>query len=60
MNNFFKMINESSYYSHDGNADEIYDLGEINIIDHKKNNIIKVNTGDIIKVVNDAMSIMQK
>ena len=40
--------------------EEIYDLGEINIIDLKKKDIIKVNAGDIIKVVNDAMSIMQK
>ena len=44
MNNFFKIINESTYYSHDGNADEIYDLGEINIIDNKKKEVIKVNS----------------
>ena len=56
----FREINESAKYGHEGNAEEIYDLGEINVIDIKKNSIIKVNTADIIKVVNDAMFYMQK
>ena len=59
MTNFIT-INESIKYGHEGNADEIYNLGEINIIDIKKNSIIKVNTSDIIRVVNDAMFYMQK
>ena len=54
------MINESTKYGHEGNAEEIYNLGEINIVDIKKKSIIKVNAGDIIKVVNDAMFYMQK
>ena len=54
------MINESAKYGHEGNAEEIYNLGEINIVDIKKKSIIKVNAGDIIKVVNDAMFYMQK
>ena len=54
------MINESAKYGHEGNAEEIYDLGEINIIDIKSKDTIKVNSGDIIKVVNDAMFYMQK
>lgn len=59
MTNFIT-INESTKYGHEGNVDEIYNLGEINIIDIKKNSIIKVNTPDIIRVVNDAMFYMQK
>ena len=59
MTNFIT-INESTKYGHEGNVDEIYNLGEINIIDIKKNSIIKVNTSDIIRVVNDAMFYMQK
>lgn len=58
--NSIKMINESAKYGHEGNAEEIYDLGEINIIDIKSKDTIKVNAGDIIKVVNDAMFYMQK
>lgn len=58
--NIFREINESAKYGHEGNAEEIYDLGEINVIDRKNGNIIKVNTADIIKVVNDAMFYMQK
>ena len=54
------MINESAKYGHEGNAEEIYDLGEINVIDEKTGNIVKVNTADIIKVVTDAMFYMQK
>lgn len=57
--NTFKMINESAKYGHEGNAEEIYDLGEINIFDKNKK-IIKVKTADVIKVVNDAMFHMQK
>ena len=56
----FRTINESTKYGHEGNAEEIYDLGEINVIDKKKNSIVKINTADIIKVVNDAMFYMQK
>jgi dsDNA-binding SOS-regulon protein len=56
----FEKINESAKYGHEGNAEEIYDLGEINVIDIKKNSIVKVNTADIIKIVNDAMFYMQK
>lgn len=58
--NTFNMINESAKYGHEGNAEEIYALGEIDIMDFKSKSIIKVNTGDIIKVVNDAMFYMQK
>ena len=58
--NSIKMINESSKYGHEGNAEEIYDLGEIDIIDIKSKETFKVNTGDIIKVVNDAIFYMQK
>ena len=58
--NSIKMINESSKYGHEGNAEEIYDLGEIDIIDIKSKETLKVNTGDIIKVVNDAIFYMQK
>jgi predicted metal-dependent peptidase len=58
--NTFRLINESVKYGQEGNAEEIYNLGEINIIDVKKNEIIKINSIDIIKVVNDAMFYMQK
>ena len=58
--NTFDIINESAKYGHEGNAEEIYNLGEINIVDIKKKSIIKINAGDIIKVVNDAMFYMQK
>ena len=53
-------INESIKYGHEGNAEEIYNLGEIDIVEHKSSTIVKVNTGDIIRVVNDAMFYMQK
>lgn len=59
MNNF-QTINEAAKYGHEGNAEEIYDLGEINVIDRKTNSIVQINTADIIKVVNDAMFYMQK
>lgn len=59
MNNF-KIINESTKYGHEGNSEEIYNLGEIDIIDKKSKSIVKVNTADIIKVVNDAMFYMRK
>ncbi len=58
--NKFEIINESAKYGHEGNAEEIYNLGEIDIIDQKSKSIVKVNTADIIKVVNDAMFYMQK
>ena len=60
MNNFLKMINESTKYGLEGNVEGIYNLGEINVIDIKKNSIVKINTADIIRVVNDAMFYMQK
>lgn len=60
MNNFLKMINESAKYGLEGNVEEIYNLGEINVIDIKKNSIIKINTADIIRVVNDAMFYLRK
>lgn len=56
----FQTINEAAKYGHEGNAEEIYDLGEINVIDRKTNSIVQINTADIIKVVNDAMFYMQK
>ena len=59
MTDFLK-INESAKYGHEGNVEDIYNLGEINVIDIKKNSIIKINTSDIIKVVNDALFYMQK
>lgn len=58
--NILKEINESAKYGHEGNVEEIYDLGEINILDRKSGDIIKVKTVSIIKVVNDAMFYMQK
>ena len=59
--NFFRAINESAKYGHEGNSAEIYSLGEIDIVDEKNgNNIIKVKAGDIIRVVNSAMLYMQK
>lgn len=54
------MINEAAKYGHEGNAEEIYELGEIDIIDRKTKSVVKVNTANIIKVVNDAMFFMQK
>lgn len=57
--NSFK-INESAKYGHEGNAEEMYNLGKIDILDIKTKHIVKVNTADIIKVVNDATFYMQK
>jgi hypothetical protein len=54
------MITESAKYGHDGNAEEIYNLGEIDIVDEKSGGIVKVKAGDIINVVNNAMLYMQK
>ena len=55
------MINEAAKYGHEGNAEEIYDLGEIDIItDIKTGKTDRVKTADIIKIVNDAMFYMQK
>lgn len=56
----FQTINEAAKYGHEGNAEEIYDLEVINVIDRKTNSIVQINTADIIKVVNDAMFYMQK
>ena len=58
--NTFQIINESTEYGVEGNAEEIYDLGEINIINIKSRDIVKVKTSDIISVVNDARLFMQK
>ena len=59
--NSFKMINEAAKYGHEGNADEIYDLGEIDIItDITSRKTVKVNVADIMKVVDDAMLFMEK
>ena len=65
MNNFLNIyqmypINESLKYGNEGNVEEIFKLGEIDIIDMKKNEIVKVYAGDIIKVVNEALLYMQK
>lgn len=55
------MINESAKYGgYEGNVDYFYNLGEIDIIDKKKGEIIKINPKNIIKVVGDAMFYMQK
>jgi hypothetical protein len=54
------MINEAVRYGSEGNGEEIYDLGEISIHDHKTNKIVKVKTPDIISVVNDARLYLQK
>ena len=57
--NTFKMINESAKRSYEGNRSEIYNLGNIDII-QKNGNIIKVDAKDIIDVVDNAMFYMQK
>lgn len=53
------MINESAKRSYEGNRSEIYNLGNIDII-QKNGNIIKVDVKDIIDVVDNAMFYMQK
>lgn len=53
------MINESVKRSYEGNRNEIYNLGNIDII-QKNGNIIKVDAKDIIDVVDNAMFYMQK
>ena len=55
----FQIINESANY-YEGNAEEIYDLGEIIIEDIKTGKNVKVKASDIIRVVNDARFFMQK
>ena len=40
--NSFK-INESAKYGHEGNAEEMYNLGKIDISDIKTKHIVKVN-----------------
>ena len=57
--NAFKMINESVKRSYEGNRDEIYNLGNIDII-QRNGNIIKVDAKDIIDVVDNALFYMQK
>ena len=57
--NTFQIINESARY-YEGNAEEIYDLGEISIEDIKTGKHIKVKTSDIISVVDDARLFLQK
>lgn len=55
------MINESAKYGgYEGNVDYFYNLGEIDIIDKKKGEIIKINPKNIIKVVGDALFYLQK
>ena len=49
------MINESAKYGHEGNIKEILNLGEINIFDYKKKDVIKVNAEDITDIVDEAM-----
>ncbi len=57
--NYFKMINENSNYKQNyGNAKEICDLGEIDIVDFKSGNIIKVDAKKIVRVVNSALTYM--
>ena len=58
--NTFQMINEAVRYGSEGNGEEIYDLGEINILDFKTKKVVKVKTPDIIGVVNDARLYLQK
>jgi hypothetical protein len=53
------MINESLKRSYEGNRNEIYNLGNIDIIE-RNGNIIKVDAKDIIDVVDNAMFYMQK
>ena len=53
------MINESVKRSYEGNRDEIYNLGNIDII-QRNGNIIKVDAKDIIDVVDNALFYMQK
>ena len=57
--NTFKMINESVKRSYEGNRSEIYNLGDIDII-QRNGDIIKVDAKDIIDVVDNAMFYMQK
>ena len=54
------MINEAVKYGNEGNVEEIYDLGVIDLLDVKTKSVVKVKTADIIKVVNDALFFMQK
>lgn len=58
--NTFQMINEAVRYGSEGNGEEIYDLGEIDILDFKTKKVVKVKTPDIISVVNDARLYLQK
>ena len=53
------MINESVKRSYEGNRSEIYNLGDIDII-QRNGDIIKVDAKDIIDVVDNAMFYMQK
>ena len=57
--NTFRMINESVKRSYEGNRNEIYNLGEIDVI-NKNGDIIKIDAKEIIKVVDDALFNMQK
>ena len=57
--NTFKMINESVKKSYDGNRNEVYNLGEIDII-KKNGDIIKVDAKDIIDIIDNALFYMQK
>jgi hypothetical protein len=55
----FEIINESIKHEYEGNRNEIYNLGEIDIID-KSGKIIKVKPKDIIDVIDKAMFYFQK
>ena len=58
--NTFQIINEAVRYGSEGNGEEIYDLGEIDILDFKTKKVVKVKTPDIIGIVNDARLYLQK
>lgn len=55
----FEIINESIKHEYEGNRNEIYNLGEIDIID-KSGKIIQVKPKDIIDVIDKAMFYLQK
>lgn len=61
MTNFiFKAINESKSSNYEGNRDEFYNLNEVDIINKKNGNIIKVDPKNIINVVDNALFYMEK
>lgn len=50
----FYRLNESSYDVTEGNEDFVASLGEVDVYDRKKDQMVKVNAIDVIKVCNDA------